>query len=111
VAACIFCSLAEGPEDKLVYRDELVAAFNDVNPQAPVHVLIVPRRHIESVEKVDDPQLLAALFEAAHRIARDRGVDKSGYRLLFNVGPDALQSVFHVHLHLIGGRRMGWPPG
>jgi histidine triad (HIT) family protein len=111
MADCIFCGLANGPEAKLVYRDEKVAAFNDINPGAPVHVLVVPRQHVSSVEQVHDADLLAALFAAGHRVAADRGIAKSGYRLVFNVGPDALQSVFHVHLHVIGGRRLGWPPG
>lgn len=107
---CLFCRIAADPDDK-VYVDHRVVAFEDINPQAPVHVLIVPRRHIPSIAEVDDPELVAALFSAADKIARERGIADSGYRTVFNSGPDAQQSVFHVHLHLLGGRKFTWPPG
>lgn len=111
---CIFCAIASGalPSEQ-VYADELVVAFRDRHPQAPVHVLVVPRRHVRGI---DDPAaadgvLLAALVAAANRVARQEGVAESGYRLVWNVGPHAGQSVFHLHLHVLGGRQLGWPPG
>lgn len=111
MADCIFCRIASDPDAKLVYSDDLVVAFNDIDPQAPTHVLVVPRRHVSSVAEVDDPTTFAALFNAANAVARTTGVADTGYRLVFNVGRDALQSVDHVHLHVIGGRRLSWPPG
>lgn len=107
---CLFCRIAADPDNK-VYEDHRVVAFNDINPQAPVHVLIVPRRHVASVADVDEPELLGAMFDAAVKIAQDRGIAESGFRTVFNSGPDALQTVFHLHLHLLGGRKFGWPPG
>jgi histidine triad (HIT) family protein len=97
----------------LVYSDEQVVAFRDVNPQAPVHVLIVPRHHIAGINtpEGEDGAILSALVRAANQIARAEGVGESGYRLVWNVGPNAGQSVFHLHLHLLGGRPLGWPPG
>jgi histidine triad (HIT) family protein len=93
--------------------DDTVVAFRDRNPVAPVHVLIVPRRHIPgiNVEQAQNGALLERLVRVAGQIARSEGIADSGYRLLWNVGPDAGQSVFHLHLHLIGGRQLGWPPG
>ena len=111
MADCIFCRLAADPAFKTVYRDERVMAFDDVDPKAPVHVLVVPVEHVESVREVEDAELLAALFAAAHAVAGQRGVSESGYRLVFNIGPDAGQTVFHTHLHLLAGRQLSWPPG
>ena len=111
MADCIFCRVASDPEAKLVYADDDVVAFDDINPQAPVHVLVVPRRHVVSIAELNDGDLYAALFAAANRVAKDRGIQESGYRTVFNVGPDALLSVPHVHLHVLGGRWMSWPPG
>ncbi|HEX2766399.1 MAG TPA: histidine triad nucleotide-binding protein [Candidatus Limnocylindria bacterium] len=110
---CLFCRIAAGeiPSDR-VYEDDRVVAFRDINPQAPTHVLVIPRRHIRDVDALtdEDGPLLAALFAAVRRIAEEAGLE-SGYRVVTNVGPDAGQSVFHLHFHLLGGRTMGWPPG
>jgi histidine triad (HIT) family protein len=109
---CIFCKIIEGdiPAD-IVYRDENVVAFNDLNPQAPTHVLVIPTLHTPNASELAkiSPTILAALFSAASSIAGDRGLD--GYRTVFNTGESAGQSVFHAHLHLLGGRGLAWPPG
>ena len=111
MADCIFCRLAADPAFRTVHRDDRVMAFDDIDPKAPVHVLVVPLEHVESVREMEDPGLLAALFTAAHAVASQRGVSESGYRLVFNVGPDAGQTVHHAHLHLLAGRHLTWPPG
>ncbi|HEX2186932.1 MAG TPA: histidine triad nucleotide-binding protein [Chloroflexota bacterium] len=111
---CIFCKIARGDVPaQIVFQDEQVTAFRDLNPQAPVHVLVIPNRHIESAATLGAAEgpLLAAMLEAAQRIAQQEGVAGSGYRLVFNVGADAGMSVPHLHLHLLGGRRLQWPPG
>ena len=106
---CIFCKIARGeiPSSK-VYEDEQVVAFNDLNPQAPVHVLIVPKAHYANLNEAGGmPEaLLAALLRAASRIAAQLGLDKSGYRIVSNCGPDACQSVQHLHIHLMGGAKL-----
>jgi histidine triad (HIT) family protein len=114
VADCIFCKIAGGELGSLVYEDDHVAAFNDLNPQDPVHVLIVPKRHLEKLADVQDGEdaaLLGHMLVVANRVARERGIDRGGYRVVINNGAGAGQSVWHVHLHLLGGRRFGWPPG
>jgi histidine triad (HIT) family protein len=111
---CLFCKIAAGQiAAKIVYQDEDVVAFEDINPQAPHHILIIPRRHIPSVEdlKPDDGPVLVRIFTTAVKLAHDMGFDEGGYRIVTNVGPDAGQSVFHLHFHLLGGRKLGWPPG
>jgi histidine triad (HIT) family protein len=112
VPDCIFCKIIIGeiPAD-VVFRNENVVAFNDLNPQAPTHVLLVPTLHTENAAGVakNSATITAALFLAADEIATQRGL--SGYRTVFNTGEDAGQSVFHAHLHLLGGRAMAWPPG
>ena len=111
---CLFCKIIAGeiPCAK-VYEDEFVFAFRDINPQAPVHVLVIPRRHIESADALAaaDAATVMAMFAAAQRVARALGVAESGYRLVTNIGADAGQSVQHLHLHLLGGRSLQWPPG
>jgi histidine triad (HIT) family protein len=111
---CLFCKLInrEIPAS-IVYEDDRVLAFNDINPQAPTHVLIVPKRHIASLDELsaDDDALVGELVRRAAAIAADRGIAAGGYRTVFNTNRDAGQTVFHVHLHLIGGRSMHWPPG
>ena len=106
---CIFCKIARGeiPSSK-VYEDKQVVAFNDLNPQAPVHVLIVPKAHYANLNEAGGmPEaLLAALLRAASRIAAQLGLDKSGYRIVSNCGPDACQSVQHLHIHLLGGAKL-----
>jgi len=111
---CIFCRIANGeiPSDKL-YEDDQLVAFRDINPQAPVHVLIVPKRHIQSVNglKDGDAKLLGHMFETARNIATALGVSGSGYRIVVNTGENGGQTVPHLHFHLLGGRALGWPPG
>jgi histidine triad (HIT) family protein len=90
-----------------------VLAFRDINPQAPTHILIIPREHVPSVSEMGEgqAQLMGRLFLAARDLAREEGIQEGGYRMVVNAGPDAGQTVFHVHMHLLGGRGMGWPPG
>ena len=113
-ADCIFCQIAEGalPSTR-VYEDDYVIAFRDVNPQAPTHVLVIPKQHIPGIADPDaeDGETLARLFIAANRVVREQGIAESGYRLVFNQGNDAGQAVPHLHLHVLGGRKLGWPPG
>lgn len=111
---CIFCKIAAGDiPAKLVHEDEDVVAFRDLNPQAPVHVLVIPRRHIATVNDLQaaDAELVGKLFLVAQKVARAEVVAEPGYRLVMNTNAQAGQSVFHIHLHLLGGRPMGWPPG
>lgn len=109
---CLFCKIAAGeiPSDH-VYEDDRVVVFRDINPKAPTHVLAIPRRHIPSADDLTDADgdLLAALFSALRKVAADANL--RGYRIVSNVGPESGQSVFHLHFHLLGGRRMAWPPG
>lgn len=113
---CLFCGIVAGdvPAD-IVRSDARTVAFRDINPQAPVHVLIVPRRHITNASTVTagDAEDVTALLLAAQEVAAAEGIagEDRGYRLVFNVGPDALNSVPHLHLHLLGGRTFDWPPG
>lgn len=108
---CIFCKIGAGEMDtSLVYHDEHVTAFRDLNPQAPTHVLIIPNAHVASIEELEAADLSHRLLRAAVKIAAEEGLG-TGYRLVTNVGPDAGQSVFHLHWHLLGGRQMAWPPG
>lgn len=108
---CLFCKIAAGeiPSTK-AYEDETVLAFHDIAPQAPVHVLIIPKKHIQSADALtaEDDALLAHMFAVARRLAAELGVKESGYRLITNIGPDAGQSVPHLHLHLIGGKELSW---
>jgi histidine triad (HIT) family protein len=113
VKDCLFCSIADGGVDAdIVSSTSEVVAFRDINPQSPTHVLVVPRRHIDSVAALAaaDRDVLADIFDVIASLARDEGLDE-GYRVVTNVGPDAGQSVPHLHFHLMGGRRFSWPPG
>ena len=109
---CLFCRIArkEIPAT-IVFEDETVLAFRDIDAKAPTHVLVIPRAHVASLSDVQDASLLGALQLAAATIARSEGIADSGYRTVMNTGTDAGQTVFHVHLHLLGGRKLGWPPG
>ena len=111
---CIFCRIVAGgiPAD-VVYRDELVTAFRDIEPQAPVHILLIPNEHIASTDELEEGHeaVVGRLVTAAARVAREQGIAESGYRLAVNTGRDGNQTVAHLHLHLLGGRRFGWPPG
>ena len=110
---CIFCKIAAGElPSRIVYQDEHVLAFRDANPQAPQHILIMPRRHIISMADLtpDDAELLSHIFMTAQDVAHKWGLEK-GYRFLTNVGPEGGQTVPHLHFHLLGGRKLGWTPG
>ena len=110
---CIFCRIIRGEaRAKKVYEDERAFVFEDINPQAPTHVLIIPKKHIIGLKEAqaEDADIIGHLHLVAAQIARERGIE-DGYRTVFNVGPRAGQSVFHLHLHLLGGRSLRWPPG
>ena len=112
--SCLFCKIVrrEIPAS-IVYEDDRVLAFNDINPQAPTHVLLIPKRHIDTLNDLtpDDDQIVGELSRRAAAIAAERGIAASGYRVVFNTNRDAGQTVSHIHLHLLGGRSMEWPPG
>ncbi len=111
---CLFCRIiAREVPGKIVYEDDRVCAFEDINPQAPTHVLIVPKRHIASLNDLtpEDDGIVGEIVRRAAAIAKERGHSAGGYRVLFNTNRDAGQTVFHIHLHLLGGRSLGWPPG
>ena len=111
---CLFCKIIDGeiPCDR-VYENEHVIAFRDLNPQAPTHVLVIPRKHISTVNDLfaDDKDIVGEMMLAAQAVAKQEGIDESGYRLVMNCNEGAGQTVFHIHLHILGGRRMNWPPG
>jgi histidine triad (HIT) family protein len=112
--ACIFCKIAAGEVPaKVAYEDELVMAFHDLDPKAPVHMLIIPKAHVTNVAAVtaEHAAMLGRALVVARRLAEEAGVAASGYRLVVNTHADAGQSVDHLHVHLLGGRRLGWPPG
>jgi histidine triad (HIT) family protein len=113
-SACIFCRIAahEIPAD-VVRESDRVIAFRDQNPQAPTHILLIPKEHVESVAEIADHhgETLADIMQAATQLARAEGIAEGGWRLVTNVGADAGQTVFHLHFHLLGGRVMQWPPG
>lgn len=110
---CLFCKIIAGQiPSRKVYEDDRVFVFEDINPQAPTHVLLIPKKHIEGLNgaNVEDAEILGYLQLVAAKLGRERGIE-DGYRTVLNVGPKSGQSVFHLHLHLIGGRDMKWPPG
>jgi histidine triad (HIT) family protein len=114
VADCLFCRIvAEEVPATRVYADDLVVAIRDISPRAPTHLLLLPREHVGSAADLGDGHgpMLGRLFGVAARLAADEGLGERGYRLVTNVGRDSGQSVGHLHVHLLGGRRMGWPPG
>ena|SRR5688572_22044126 len=109
---CLFCRIVSGQiPARLVAQSDDCVAFRDIDPKAPVHVLVIPRRHIASLDTLDDPTLLGRIAMMAARVARDEGVAQSGYRTVINTGADAGQSVSHLHMHVLGGRQLKWPPG
>lgn len=112
--SCLFCKIAAGEiPAKIVREDDFALAFEDVNPQAPHHVLVIPRRHIATLNDLtaEDESLVGHLVGMARQVAHDRGLAESGYRTVFNCNADGGQTVFHIHLHLLGGRSLTWPPG
>lgn len=111
---CLFCKIATGEiPAKLIYEDELVVAFDDINPQAPHHKLIIPRKHIATLNDLSptDNALVGHMVQVVQKIANDLGIAENGYRLVMNCNRGAGQTVFHIHAHLLGGRQMVWPPG
>jgi histidine triad (HIT) family protein len=112
MAECIFCKIVEGkiPAAR-VAESEHALAFADINPVAPAHVLVIPKQHVPTMNDVTDWSLMSHVFELAARVAKERGLDKTGWRSVINTGRDANQLVQHVHLHVIGGRQLEWPPG
>ncbi len=111
---CVFCKIIEGKSPSTtVYKDDQVVAFLDIKPAAPIHILIVPRQHIPSINYLtsEHEQLIGRLFRVAKRLAKENAIADSGYRLIINNGPNANQAVFHLHLHLLGGRQMRYPMG
>lgn len=110
---CIFCKIAKKEiKSEIVYEDEEIVAFKDVNPQAPVHILVIPKKHIPTIDEIgsQDFLLIGKLVDVGRKLANQFNL-KNGYRLIFNCKQDAGQAVFHIHLHLLGGRRFHWPPG
>lgn len=114
MSGCIFCKIAAGEiPAEIVYSNDDVLAFRDLNPQAPTHVLVIPRRHIATLNDLhpEDVQLAGQMLLAAKEVAASEGLSERGYRTLVNCNSEAGQSVFHIHLHVLGGRRFSWPPG
>jgi len=112
--ACLFCEIVAGrTPSRIAYQDESVLAFHDLHPQAPTHVLLIPKKHLTSLLDLspEDDALVGSLVRRARDLAKDLGFAERGFRLVFNAGADAGYSVFHIHLHLLGGRSLGWPPG
>lgn len=111
---CIFCKIVKGeiPSQK-VYEDEKILAFRDITPQAPVHILIIPKKHLSNILEIssEDQSLLGSIQEAVVRITQQEGIDQKGFRLVNNCGVEGGQTVNHLHFHLLGGRNLGWPPG
>ena len=111
---CLFCGIIDGKnKGEIIYRDETVVAFRDIRPRAPIHILIVPRKHIPSLLDLtpDDGPVIATIFQVAAQLARGQGIADNGFRVVVNCGAAAGQTVFHLHYHLLGGRPFGWPPG
>ena len=114
MADCLFCKIIERKiPANIVFEDQRVLAFADINPQAPTHVLVIPKRHIESLNDVgtEDDQLVGELLRRAALIAKEKGLSAGGFRTVINTNKDAGQTVFHIHVHMLGGRPMHWPPG
>ena len=110
--SCLFCRIVrrEIPA-KLVHEDEHTLAFRDIDPKAPTHVLVIPKEHVPSLNEATEPEMLGRLLLVAKSLAASEGLASDGYRAVLNTGPQAGQTVFHIHLHLLGGRKLGWPPG
>ena len=112
--SCLFCKIIDKEiPANIVYEDEHVLAFEDLNPQAPVHILIIPKKHISTTLdiKEEDNELVGRMFQAANLLAKEKGIAEKGFRTVMNCNKEAGQTVFHIHLHLLGGRAMNWPPG
>ena len=114
IDTCLFCKIvtSEIPCSK-VYEDEKVLCFNDINKEAPFHVLVIPKKHIESVNtlKADELEIISHIFSVIQKVTKDNGISENGYRVITNIGEDAGQTVKHLHFHVLGGRNLKWPPG
>ncbi len=109
---CLFCKMVAGDiKPDIVYENEAILAFRDINPQAPVHILIIPKGHIKTLNDLNDVQLGGQILQVAVELAEQEGLTEDGYRTVFNCNRNGGQAVYHLHLHLLGGRQMGWPPG
>lgn len=111
---CVFCNIiAKKIPSQVVYEDEEVLAFEDINPQAPIHILVVPKRHISTIleAKEKDNELIGLLFQVANKIASNKDIAERGFRVVMNCNPESGQTIYHLHLHLLAGRAMHWPPG
>ena len=111
---CLFCKIINGDiAAKKVYENEHIIAFNDINPKAPVHILVIPKKHIRSINELNssDINLAGEIILAAKKITKDQGIDSKGFRVVFNTNDDGGQTVYHIHMHIMGGRQMQWPPG
>ena len=111
---CLFCKIIKGEiPAKKVYENEHIIAFNDIDPKAPVHILVIPKKHIRSINELSssDKSLAGEIILAAKKIAKDHGLDSKGFRIVFNTNDDGGQTVYHIHMHMMGGRQMQWPPG
>jgi len=111
---CLFCKIIEGEiPAEIVYESETAVAFRDINAKAPTHVLVIPRKHISTINDIelDDETIVGSLYTAAREVAAQEGIAEDGYRAVMNCNEGAGQSVFHIHLHVLGGRQLGWPPG
>ncbi|MGM0436988.1 MAG: histidine triad nucleotide-binding protein [Bacillota bacterium] len=114
MSECLFCKIASGKTDtEIEYEDEKIVVFEDINPKAPVHLLIVPKKHIPTLNdlKMEDKELVGHIYQVAAALAEKKGIEADGYRLVSNCNEDGGQTVFHVHFHLLGGRQLQWPPG
>ncbi|MFZ2168446.1 MAG: histidine triad nucleotide-binding protein, partial [Methylococcaceae bacterium] len=109
---CLFCKMVSGEiKPDAVFEDDNILAFRDINPQAPVHILVIPKRHIATLNDLDDAELSGQLLKTAVNLAKQEGLSEEGYRTVFNCNNNGGQAVYHLHLHLLGGRQMTWPPG
>jgi histidine triad (HIT) family protein len=109
---CLFCKMVAGDiTPDVVYENDAILAFRDINPQAPVHILVIPKRHITTLNDLDDAQLGGQILQVAVELAKQEGLAEDGYRTVFNCNKNGGQAVYHLHLHLLGGRQMAWPPG
>ena len=111
---CLFCKIINGEiTAKKVYENEHIIAFNDIDPKAPIHILVIPKKHIRSINELNssDINLAGEIILAAKKIAKDQGIDSKGFRVVFNTNDDGGQTVYHIHMHIMGGRQMQWPPG
>lgn len=108
---CIFCQIAKGEiKSEILYEGKNVIAFKDINPQAPTHILVIPKQHLTSLEEIKQPELLTEIFDAIPRVAKKFNLSQ-GYRIVMNIGRDAGQAIDHLHFHILGGRIFSWPPG